>query len=250
MRQIVVVKVDNGTNINIVDDVKRPEEARTHAAENFKRLVGNNNYEITKKSKIVSHEEWKNERVSSNLSGNKLFKAMFYLNGSAQCLDVPAVSVKGVYNNIKIRYGIEDDLFMLIYDTTQICKKKSAVEEAKLLVNNKQQTMELFKEVAKKAMSTNMSDDNIEELKTAFKMIQSYQNGIYISLNINIIISVLTCLVYYFKPCEFDMDLQSGMANMSDEAVMIWLLNQLVIYVNAYNEWIKSKGKLKNAKSK
>lgn len=250
MRQIVVVKVDNGTNINIIDDVKKPEEARTHAAENFKRLVGNSNFEITKKSKIVSHEEWKNERISSNLSGNKLFKAMFYLNGSAQCLDVPAISVKGVYNNIKIRYGIEDDLFMLIYDTTQICKKRSAVEEAKLLINNKQQTMELFKEVAKKAISTNMSDEHIEELKTALKMIQSYQNNIYVCLNVNIIISVLTCLIYYVRPCEVDMDLQNGMNNMSDEAVMIWLLNQLVIYVNAYNEWTKTKEKerTKNAK--
>lgn len=40
MRKIVAVRLENDTTINIIANVKKPEEARNLAAKHFARLIG------------------------------------------------------------------------------------------------------------------------------------------------------------------------------------------------------------------
>ena len=137
MRQIVAVRVDNGNLIHIIANVEKPEDARKIAANNSARLIGNKSLMITTKSPIVSSEKWEQERVTPEKYGNRLYKVAFYMDNITQCLDIGAVSIKSAYNNIKNKFGIQDDLFMIIYEMNQSYRRKGAVGIACNILNNK-----------------------------------------------------------------------------------------------------------------
>ena len=155
MRQIVTLRLENNNLINVIADVAKPQDARKIAVDNSARLLGNNSIiMITNQSKIVSSEKWEQSRVSNSQTGNKLYRVAFFLNNVTQCVDINAVSVKSAYNNIKIKFGIEENLFMIIYDMTQSIKKKSAMEQSLGNYRNGAYISKLLKDTANKTKTT------------------------------------------------------------------------------------------------
>lgn len=238
MRQIVVCKLSNNTNIDIVADVSRPEEARALAAEHSARLIGDKTYEITTKSKIVSHENWEQTRVSSIQGGNKLFKVLFYLNNVKQDINIEAVSVKSAYNNVKLRFGIEENLFMIIYDMTQSVKKKSAIETANLMYKDKEAVAKLLKQTANKVKT-------VEELlptRTGIQLLLSMIKDSYIGKHIltpAIMVPTLGCLIYFNEPYNTTQDVIAGKEDIDDISMMKLLLDNLKNVLLLYKEDIR-----------
>lgn len=239
MRKIVAVRLENDTIINIVANVSKPEEARSLAAKHFPRLIGDKNYEITKSSKIVSSEDWEQSRVNTSQNGNKLYKVAFYLNNVTQCIDISAVSVKSAYNNVKIKFGIDENLFMIIYDTTQSIKKKSAMEQSLSIYRNNVEVSNLLKTTANKVKTT----DELNLAKTAISLLLSMIKDTYIkkyNLSENQVVSTLACLIYFNEPYETAQDIVNGNENISDIDMMLFLLNTLREQIYNYKKFIES----------
>lgn len=237
MRQIVVVKLENDTKLNIIDDVEKPEDAKNNAIKNFKRLVGDKSLEVNSKCKIISHEKWEQERVSSNLSGNKRYRAMFYMNGSTQCVDIAAVSVKSTYNNIRIKYGLEDNIFMLIYDMTQLNKKKSATEYARTILNDNTKITEQFKEAANKISDSTKLVKCKQYIKVTYEMFIATNKKAYNGNIVNIMIPILATIVYYNKPCDYNYDIVKNGESISDEQALMYMIGQIRPYLKEFREW-------------
>lgn len=226
MRKIVAVRLENDTIINIVANVSKPEEARSLAAKHFARLIGDKNYEITKSSKIVSSEDWEQSRISTSQNGNKLYKVAFYLNNVTQCVDVSAVSVKSAYNNIKVRFGIEENLFMIIYDTTQTVKKKSAMEQSINLYKNNVAVSNLLKTTANKVKTTDELNMAKSAIVLLLGMIKDNYLGKYLIAE-NQLVSTLACLIYFNEPYTTTQDIVTGNESIGDIDMMLLLLNTL-----------------------
>lgn len=226
MRKIVAVRLDNDTIINIVANVSKPEEARSLAAKHFARLIGDKNYEITNSSKIVSSENWEQSRISTSQNGNKLYKVLFYLNNVTQCIDISAVSVKSAYNNVKIKFGIEENLFMIIYDTTQTIKKKSAMEQSISIYRNNVEISNLLKTTANKVKVTDELNLAKPSIVILLSMIKDNYIGKY-KMAENQLVSTIACLIYFNEPYSTAQDIIDGNENISDINMMLFLLNTL-----------------------
>lgn len=235
MRKIVAVRLENDTIINIVANVNKPEEARNLAAKHFARLIRDKNYEITNSSKIVSSEDWEQSRVSTSQNGNKLYKVAFYLNNVTQCIDINAISVKSAYNNVKIKFGIEENLFMIIYDTTQCIKKKSAMEQASSIYKNGVDVNNLLRVTANKVKTTDELNLAKPAIAILLSMIKDNYTGRY-KIAENELISTIACLVYFNEPYTTTQDIINGKENISDIDMMLFLLNILKEQIYNYKK--------------
>lgn len=242
MRKIVVIKLENNTNINVVADVKKPEEARNLAAKHFCRLIGDKNYEITKSSKIVSHEDWEQSRVSNIQDGNKLYKVAFYLNNVTQCVDVSAVSVKSAYNKVKIKFGIEENLFMIIYDTTQSVRKNSAIETSIKVLENSDSLYKVLKRTADKVKSI----DELQKIKPGvgilLNMIRDGYTGKF-NIDKNKLVSAVACLVYFNEPYTTTQDIFNNLEDTGDIGIMKMLLTAMKNDLYSYRNTCSKKRK-------
>lgn len=234
MRKIVAVRLSNDTIINIVANVNKPEEARNLAAKHFARLIGDKKYEITKSSKIVSSEDWEQSRVNTSQNGNKLYKVAFYFNNITQCLDVSAVSVKSAYNNVRIKFGIEENLFMIIYDATQSIKKKSAMEQSFKIYKNRLEVSNLLKTTANKVKVTEELNLVKPIIVVLLNMIKDSYTDKY-KIAENQLVSTLACLIYFNEPYSTTQDIIKDNENISDVDIMLFLLNTLKEQLNNYN---------------
>jgi hypothetical protein len=236
MRKIVAVRLENDTTINIIANVKKPEEARNLAAKHFARLIGDKNYEITNSSKIISSEDWEQSRVSTSQNGNKLYKVAFYLNNVTQCIDISAVSVKSAYNNVKIKFGIEENLFMIIYDTTQSIKKKSAMEQANIIYRNGAEIGNLLRITANKVKVTDELNLAKPAIVILLSMIKDNYTGKY-KITESELISTIACLIYFNEPYTTTQDIINGKEDISDIDMMLFLLNILKEQIYNYKRF-------------
>ena len=120
MRVIVTAKLNNETLMNVVCIAKSTEDAIKTVIKYSKRLLPDSNLYVLDESQIVNTENWETERISSDQSGKREYLVSFFMDKQAQNLTINANSVKSAYNNIRIKYGIQKDVLMFIYELNQI----------------------------------------------------------------------------------------------------------------------------------
>lgn len=241
MRQIVAVRVDNGNLIHIIANVEKPEDARKIAADNSARLIGNKSLMITTKSPIVSSEKWEQERVTPEKYGNRLYKVAFYMDNITQCLDIGAVSIKSAYNNIKNKFGIQDDLFMIIYEMNQSHRRKGAVGIACNILNNKELTNKQLKIAASKIPKTEYLSKHTSEVKTTFALIRASQSKVYNNIDDKSVLCLMSAIVYFNNPYETEPNINPGLLNMDGESVLIWAIQQNFNEIVKYSSWVNNR---------
>ena len=238
MRQIVNIKLENDINIYVIANVSKYTEAKTLAIKHSPRLIKDDKLNITSKSKIISHENWEQSRISNSANGNKIYRAMFYLNNITQCVDINAVSIKSAYNNIKIKYGIEENLFMIIYDTSQLIKKKSALEQSKNIYTNVEEVSNLLKITANKVKIT----DELNTIKTGISILLNMIKDIYTGkykIPDEQIIATIGCLIYFNEPYTTTQDIIKGANEIDDIGMMKLLISTLEKQLIIYNNYTK-----------
>lgn len=236
MRQIVTLRLENNNLINVIADVAKPQDARKIAVDNSARLLGNNSIiMITNQSKIVSSEKWEQSRVSNSQTGNKLYRVAFFLNNVTQCVDINAVSVKSAYNNIKIKFGIEENLFMIIYDMTQSIKKKSAMEQSLGNYRNGAYISKLLKDTANKTKTTEELELAVPTIALLLNMVKDNYTGKY-RIAENDLISTIACLIYFNEPYATTQDIISNKEDISDISMMLTLISIMEKQIYSYKK--------------
>jgi hypothetical protein len=258
MRKILTFQLENGKLMNIIssEPVKKAKEI---AIKNSARLFGDSNLYITKQSKLISSEEWEKEK-KANYVGTKKYMTSFILDNVVQVITIDAASVKNAYNIVRTKYGIQDDLFMAVYEINQ--KVKDNEQSKKPVKISKEQDTD--KEVksnkisAKSLAKTTLSEDKkfntvlnaainrIEQeysenkkTQTNFKMLIAMLNdsyhGSFSNISYDNMVSAIACICFYISPSTVKQDvIQSEKVDESNilNAVYTILGKELQLYEN------------------
>ena len=154
MRRIVTFKLKNGNSINVIADTTSDKEAKQLAIDNSNRLIREEAFMITKSTPVVHSETWEKGRKTQIQENSKIFNAAFYMNNITQFISIKANSVKNAYITIINKYGIQNNTFMIIYESNQCDKRKSALNESKKVIENEKEIQKICRCAINKSRKT------------------------------------------------------------------------------------------------
>ena len=236
MRRLVSVKLKQGDVLNIVAYAPTKEKARAWAAENSNRLLGNKDMFITKTSPILTDEEWNKDRAPSYQDGGKLYFVAFILENIAQFMKINAPGVKSAYNNVMVKYGIQDNLNMMIYEINQEVKKKSAIKESANTIKDRKALNKVLKEATDKVNNSKELKANKREVVYLMKLINDYSLEKYTDVNSKKIECALACLMYFNSPSTLTLEEVSETTDINEIDTLLFAVNQMRDEIKKYYE--------------
>lgn len=237
MRRIVTLKLDNGDSIHIVANTNSDSEAKQLAIDNCSRLLRDKRFEIRKNTPIVSSETWEKERRSTDWKNCKVFCTAFYMNNITQFLTVGAKSAKQAYIRIKDMYGIQENIFMLIYCANDY-KKKSAKITARKAIKNNTAVLQIINATANKVKENNFSSYR-DSLSNIAELILNASNGKYNYIDNNSLTNMLAVLIYFNDTVVYELDINNESKSMNDKQAVEYLINNTKTELKRYESWLK-----------
>lgn len=122
---------------------------------------------------------------------------------------------------------------MIIYDTTQSIKKKSAMEQANSIYRNGADVSNLLKTTANKVKVTDELNLAKPAIAILLSMIKDNYTGRY-KITESELVSTIACLIYFNEPYITIQDIINGKENISDIDMMLFLLNILKEQIHDY----------------
>ena len=244
MRLIVTVKLKNSNLMSIVGDVQNKESAKSLAVQYSPRLFGDTSLHVHNDSPIVNVEKWSQERGYSYTPGNRMFMVSFLMDNVTQVLQIEASGIKSAYNNIKVKYGIQENPFMMIYEMNQSHRRKSAINVSKELIKDKDKTNRMLVKAVEKVKTFPVLGEYAQDIIYMISMIRYYINGAYTEVPVGTIVGALSCIIYFVSPLDLIPDVVPGLGQLDDVAVIIWAVKQIHNDIQAYVKWLTNDGEL------
>ena len=238
MRLIVEIGLRDNTIMNIVADTQSKESARNIAVQLSSRLFADSRFFVYSSSPILRVEKWAKDKHINHQSGNKKFMAAFMLNGGVQFLQVQAAGVKSAYNSIKIKYGIQENLFMMIYEVNQNMQSRSIMNCAQQVLLDNNKIKGLSRAVVSKVSTTPEYETYRDEIVLLLFLIKDYIDNDYKCISSIDVIGITSVMVYILNPEGFVLDIVPGMDVMSELELICWAIKQLSNDIKNYTDWI------------
>lgn len=242
MRMIVAIQLNNGKVMHIIGDVKNKEDARATAAKLSKRLWGDSELYVYNTSHILSADKWSQDKQCSFQHGNKMYMISFLLDGSTQVLHTEAAGIKSAYNSIKVRYGIEENIFAMVYEVNQSTIRASAMSEASKLIKSEDKTNELIDKTVNKIKSSLEYEDiqkEIYKIHLIKSLIIATRHNKYDKCSLMMLTSMLASIIYFYTPYEYSYDVNGGNSNFTGVEALKWMITQSNSVLYEYNKWLQ-----------
>lgn len=125
MRYIITLKLDDGRLINIIADEAK-DSIKPWYVKHCKELFnGRHELWISSKTEITKEGKWSQDKTVTRQQGTRRYSVAFYLNDVPQLIEINAAGIKSAYNNVKIKYGIDETITMVVFEETQKISEKS-----------------------------------------------------------------------------------------------------------------------------
>jgi hypothetical protein len=238
MRLLVTVRLENGLDMNIITDAASKEAARSQAAKLSARLLGDKELYVTKTSKIIACEEWEKDKRLSYQNGNKEYMVSFMMDNVVQVLNIEASGVKGAYNNIKIKYGIQESGLTLVFEKNQKIKRKSVISTANNILNDKDKSIKLLKVAVEKINKT----PNLKEYRAVIldiiAILTLELKGKYTKVDNKTLYKAFYYIVYFVNPTELFLDISEETSKLNSIEALRYLAVDMSNDVQKYREWL------------
>lgn len=234
MRMIVDIKLTNGTIMTVVGDVANKEAAKMYAVQMSPRMFAMKELHVTNNNAIVNCDTWAQDKKASYQHGYKQFLAAFMLNGILQFMKVEAPSIKGVYNNIKINYGIQESIIMLIYEVNQRVNKRSAMYDSRIIVKDNAKLFDILNKAIAKIRQTPEINVSMQAVMAMVSLLKDYKSRKYTEIEPEKLIAFVASILYFLKPEEYNFDLNSNTIPMDACTALYWLVGQLDLDIKKY----------------
>lgn len=230
MRQILELQLGSGEHIFIVGDAGSKENLKVCAVHISPRIFSDSHLWILPGSKLINSEVWSQEKKVTLQNGNKLYYVGFILNGVAQFIQTTAVGVKSAYNNVKITYGIDENVTMIIFEVNQTVNKKSSMQLSRQVIKDVKQLNSLEKSVRQKI--------NNREVEIMMSLLNDYKMRKYTSIAPDKLIAFVAAMIYYCNPAEYQLDITEMSRTLNPQQAVEWVLQELKNDIQSYCNWI------------
>ena len=244
MKLISLLTLENGYQVYTIINSKNAEEAKKWAINNSIRLIKSNELQITNKASIQKCEEWKNERLSAYQDGNKTYTAAFFLDNITQILYVNAPGIKSAYNNIRLKYGIKENINMILIDNNQMFSKKSALIISKDIIKDRCKLNKLISKASDKIRETKILNAYTANFYILFNMLWDYCNGNYREVNINSVIGIVSCVLYFTNCDTVTLDISEDYKCLDKNSALIIGMKRINNDLLNFTKWVENKDKL------
>jgi hypothetical protein len=236
MRMIVTVRLQNDKLMNIIGNAKTKEELRAQAAKDSNRLLGDSTLYVQKNSPIINCEEWATEHNRTLQTGNKQYMISFMIDNVVQVLNIEAAGVKSAYNNIRLKYGIQDEQLTLVYEINQSVKKKSALALSNEVVRNVNKLNKVLELAIEKSAKTPDLKDYRHRLVILTSLIYSTVIGKYNDITPKKIINSLAFVLYFLYPTELYLDATDEFSKISSSNAVRFVVNEMGNEIDKYKD--------------
>lgn len=238
MRLLVTLRMNNGEYISIVANAKNKEDARAQASKLSLRLLGNKELRIDKSCAIINCEEWTKDKRISYQKGNKQYTVSFILENVVQVVPIEASGIKGAYNNVKLKFGIQDEPLTLVYEKNQNIKKRSALQASNSIVSDVNKVKAVLTDASVKISKTPTLKDNRQSLCLLFNMIINTIQGKYKNIQPEKIIYSLSYILYFLNPTELFIENKDKLTALDCMNELLYIMNN---DINNYKQFIEQK---------
>ena len=238
MRFILSVQLKNGNLMSVIANVHNIDEAKNWAIAYSSKLIPDTNLHINNQCRLVSSERWSQDKAVSYQHGNKIFIAAFIMNNVNQYVKIEACGIKSAYNNIKLKYGIQENLNMLIYEVNQVTKKRSAINSSIEIIKDSNKVNIVLNKAHNKIKTFPVLGEYAADITLLFGIIKDYCNGSYRDIPIGTIVALVGTLLYFVSPVDFVPDIVPGLGALDDIAVLTWALKQVHDDLQEYSKWL------------
>lgn len=253
--RITEIKLTNNKIIDIISNTKTGEEAKTLAIKYSPRLFGDTSLYVTNESIIINSNEFDNKSNYISNKNTKEFMVSFFMDNITQVLNIKAAEVPEAYNSIKLKYGIQEDVLMMIYETNQ---SKNSIVPALNLSKHMILTRDTYRinNVLNKA-TLKIQQDGIlymheYNLSLLLSLIRDFCSGDYTWVHKEIVIQALASIIHYVNPSKFTFNVEdTGFCNQKfkDKYTrasygILETLTKMNIDIKLYNKWLIKKGNI------
>lgn len=222
MQLIVTVKLDNGELMGIVGEGINNSSIKSLAVQQSTRLWGDKELRVNRHSPIISTEALNNKEQEHEHEIKK-YMVSFLMDEITQALKIEAKSIRDAYNKIRTKYGIQDNIFMMIYEINQFAVKDSAIEVSKIALRNSNSLNEIFRKAVEKSKDSEYG----ERVQCLLQMINNSIHGRYSRITRNNIIIALADIVYFTDPTIYTLECFNGKEQIYDKEAFTFILRQL-----------------------
>lgn len=252
--KITAVKLENNKIMNIISNKRTGEEAKTLAIKYSPRLFGDTSLYVTSEAIIISNTDFNNKDNYISNKNEKEFMVSFFMDNITQVLNIKANEVSGAYNSIKLKYGIQEDIFMMVYETNQTQNNAvSAISLSKHMINTKDnyRINNMLNKASAKMRTDEMLYMHEYDISLLFGIIRDYCSGDYNWVHTEIVIKVLASIMHYVNPDKFiinttDSSKGLGLKDKYTQAsyLIIETINKMNIDMKLYNKWLIKRGEM------
>lgn len=255
---ITAVRLENNKIMNIISNKRTGEEAKALAIKHSPRLFGDINLYVTDEAVIISNEKFNNRNNYISNKNERGFIVSFFMDNITQVLNIKASEVSGAYNSIKLKYGIQEDVFMMIYEVNQTQNNTvSAVEISKhiILTRDNYRINNILNKASEKMRRDELLYMHEYNISLLLGIIRDYCTGDYTWIHTEIVIKALANITHYINPDKFTIKglTDIDMRNINDEHKdkysessyrILKTINSMSIDIKLYNNWLLNRGDL------
>lgn len=237
MRMLLTFKLRNGEILGAVANQSTKEKAKNWVIKNCDRLLSEQGVNASTSMEFISSENWESERAAYYQDGYKEYIVAFNLDEVKQSIKIYAPGIKSAYNNVKIKYGIQDDIDAVIYELNQEVEKKLARSVTNNLIKNLSKLDEFLVKTKEKIRDIQIDRSYIMGLYSVIDIIYNTAHGKYRCTATNTVMSMIDCLVYYNDPVGLDLGMSEAPCADGTTSVLIWMLKCVRPELTRYKQW-------------
>lgn len=254
MRMIIEVRLSNGETINVIGDAPGKEALKNMAVQNSKKMFADSKYHVLPENDIINFDKWNKDTQMTIQNGGKLYYVSIIYNDLVQSFQIQSAGVKSVYNTIKVKYGINETFFAMIYETNQRVTgvrntgnyKKSSIALSKDIVRdgcNRRDTSKIdniLNQASVKLETFPGLGEYAADIPLVIGMIRSYFKGNYREVPVGSIIGLIAAIIYFISPVDIIPDVIPVVGQLDDIAVLTWALKQVHDDIRRYEQWLNN----------
>jgi hypothetical protein len=235
MRFLLDFKVDSGIVVSFITDANDLSTAKHMAMQLSQYLFKDSSMFIRNDSRLIHSERWGQDRNRQYRPGVKSYASAFILNGEPQFITTDASGTKSAFTNIIMKFGINTDTSMFVYEIGQAVNRRDSVSKARITIKNNKELGELVRCTINKFRRT----PEIQGYWTAFNellvLLKEYKNRQYINVSAEKMIMLVAVMIYLSDTGKYSLESQGC---NSLEAAIQMVINLLTDDIKQYKVWL------------